>query len=269
MALLAVCIVSAMLAGVAAYHMVAGYYHYRYYVRRRAEPETWKCQPARFLSPKLHRTAVLAGTGNLVLSGAITGVLVYGIVTGALETPLYTDVAEYGWPYTIAMTGVLFIMVDFMNYWTHRLFHVKSLYRRFHRFHHRFVATSPYVTTAMHPVEFLTQQAASFVPLLLIPFHAASAAAVLFYILIFNVIDHSGVRLTSVLPWQPPSRYHDDHHALFHVNFGQHLVIWDRMFGTLRRQNRRYGRDVFGGRGAPGDRGDNDGRGALEAYVRY
>ena len=268
MALLAICIVSAVLVGVGVFHLVAGYYHYRYYIRRRHEPETWKCQPDRFLSPEMHRTAMLASTGNLALTGAITGALVWGILSGILDTPLYTDVTEYGWPYTIATTVVLFVVTDFMSYCTHRLMHTRLLYRRIHRFHHRFVATSPYVTTAMHPVEVLSLQAATFLPLLLMPFHVASVVAVLLYHLIFNVIDHSGVRLTSVLPWQPPSQYHDDHHALFHVNFGQHLMIWDRLFGTLRRQNRRYGKENFGGRGAADGEADHNDP-TLYPYVRY
>jgi len=248
--------------------LAAGYYHYRYYVRRRHEPEAWKCQPDRFLSADMQRTAVLAGTGNLTLTSVVTGILIYGIVSGWWKTAIYTDVADYGWTYTVLMTPVLFVMMDCINYWMHRLLHVKFLYRRFHRFHHRFVATSPYVATAMHPVEILAQQFASFVPIFLIPFHAASAVAVLVYILFFNIVGHSGVRLVSVLPWQPPSKYHDDHHALFHVNFGQHLMIWDRLFGTLRQQNRSYGEGVFGGRGVPAD-GDVTSPAVPAPFVRY
>ena len=247
--LLAICVVGAVLVGVVAYHAVAGYYHYRYYVRRRHEPETWKCQPKRFLTPRQNRAAIVLGTSNLTLSGAITGVLVYGIVTGSVKTAIYTDVADYGWTYTIGMTVVLFMLMDYTNFSVHRVLHTKFVFKHLHRFHHRFVATSPYVATALHPVEMLWQQAASFLPLFFIPFHAASIAGVLLYMLIFNIIDHSGVRLVSVLPWQPPSTYHDDHHAHFHVNYGQHLMLRDRLHGTLRRQNRRYGKEVFGGRG--------------------
>lgn len=264
--LLAICVAGATVAGLAVYHVVAGYYHYRYYVRRRHEPETWKCQPERFLTPALHRRAIFEGSRNLVQGGVITGCLVYGIVDGKLETPIYTDVAEYGWVYTLGMTVVLFVMMDYIDFLVHRTLHVRLLYRHVHRMHHRFVATSPYVTTAGHPLEFLALQAASFAPIFVIPFHAASIAAVLLYILVFNIIDHSGVRLTSILPWQPPSRYHDDHHAHFHVNYGQHLMIWDRMHGTLRRERRRYGQEVFGGRGLP-----DDGAVATEPapFVRY
>ena len=52
-------------------------------------------------------------------------------------------------------------------------------------------------------------------------------------------------------PWQPPPRFHDDHHVYFHVNFGQTLGLWDRVFGTWRRVGRVYGEHVYGGKGAP------------------
>jgi lathosterol oxidase len=91
-----------------------------------------------------------------------------------------------------------------------------------------------------------------------------SIIGVLTYILVFNIIDHSGVRLESRWPWQGPSLYHDDHHVHFHVNFGQHLMLWDRLHGTLRRLDRRYGNDVFGGKGAALDETSSPG-----PFVRY
>ena len=65
--------------------------------------------------------------------------------------------------------------------------------------------------------------------------------------------------------WQPPPRFHDDHHAHFHVNYGQTLGLWDRLFGTWRRVGRVYGADVYGGKGAPLAA---DGAGAAR-YVDY
>ncbi len=244
--------------GLAIYHAVAGYYHLRYYRLRRDEPDTWKCQPSRFLTDKLHRTAVLAGSANLALGGVVTGILIYLIERG-LPTMLYYDVADYGWAYTLASVPVLFAVIDASAYYVHRALHFKPLYKRFHKFHHRFVATSPYVATALHPVELLWLQAASLIWIFIVPLHPAVVSVVLVYILVFNIIDHSGVRLVSSLPWQGPSAYHDDHHAHFHVNFGQHLMIWDRLHGTLRRRGRSYGKDVFGGRGlAPSASGEVD-----------
>ena len=69
---------------------------------------------------------------------------------------------------------------------------------------------------------------------------------------------------TVPVPWQGPSTFHDDHHVYFHCNFGQVLTLWDRMHDTLRREGRRYGVDVFGGKGKPIDRGAAPGK-----FIRY
>lgn len=249
---------ASMAVGVALLWIVAGYYHIRYYVLRRHEPETWKCQPKRFLRPDQSREAAMLSSFNLALGGFVSGNLVYAFLNGWGAPKLYTDVAEYGWVYTLGSTVLLFVLMDGLAYYAHRAFHLKPLFKRIHRHHHRYIATSPFVVVAMHPLELLGLQAATFLPLFVLPFHVVSVIVVLGYILVFNIIDHSGVRLTSHFPWQGPSMYHDDHHVYFHVNFGQHLMMWDRMHGTLRRKGRRYGIDNFGGKGTPtgGDESD-------------
>lgn len=247
--LYATVVTGSALAGVATLWIVGGYYHLRYYRLRRNEPETWKLQPKRFPSDKMQRKAARAASFNLVLAGLITGQLVYAMMQGWRGTAIYFDVADYGWAWTIGGTAVLFFLVDGIAYYVHRLLHVRWLYRHAHYFHHKWGAPSPWVVTAVHPMEMLILQAATFVPLFLIPFHYGSVIVVLVYVLVFNIIDHSGVKLTSIWPWQGPSAFHDDHHVHFHVNFGQHLSFFDRMHGTLRRVNRKYGKDNFGGAG--------------------
>ncbi len=256
----------AVVGGLVPYHLVAGYYHLRYYVLRAHEPETWKCQPKRFLTAKQQRLAVLAGSGNLALGGVVSGLLVYAVRHGDLSVPLYVEVERYGWAYTVLSTIGYFVVADLGAYWVHRAVHLRPLFVHVHRFHHKFVATSPYVATAVHPAELLAQQAMAFLPLFFVPLHVVGVVLVLGYVLVFNVIDHSGVRLRSSLPWQGPTTYHDDHHVHFHVNFGQHLMIWDRLLGTLRRQGRRYGQDVYGGKGR---RAEGEAPGELEPFVRY
>ncbi|PRQ08291.1 sterol desaturase family protein [Enhygromyxa salina] len=250
---------ASMFVGVAVLWIVAGYYHIRYYVLRRHEPETWKCQPKRFLRPDQSREAALLSSFNLALGGFVSGNLVYAYLNGWKAPKLYMDVAEYGWVYTLFSTVLLFVLMDGLAYYAHRGFHLRPLFKRIHRHHHRYIATSPFVVVAMHPLELLGLQLATFLPLFVLPFHVVSVMVVLGYILVFNIIDHSGVRLVSRFPWQGPSMYHDDHHVHFHVNFGQHLMLWDRMHGTLRRKGRKYGIDTFGGRGSPtGGDGDDD-----------
>ena len=34
--------------------------------------------------------------------------------------------------------------------------------------------------------------------------------------------------------WQGTTTFHDDHHKHFHCNFGQHVLWFDHLFGTMR-----------------------------------
>ncbi len=244
-------VLASILGGLLILWGVGGYYHLKYYVLRRGAPESWKCQPRRFLRPDQQRQAMLLSTMNLTIGGILSGTFIYLLTHHQLKTPLYFDVADYGWTYTLLSTVLLFVMVDGLAYYAHRFLHIRALFPHIHRWHHRYIATTPFVVTAMHPAEFLLFQAATFLPMFVIPFHAVSAIVVFIYILVFNIIDHSGVKLKSSLPWQGPSTFHDDHHVYFHCNFGQVLTLWDRMHDTLRREGRRYGADVYGGKGKP------------------
>ncbi|MFT5680238.1 MAG: lathosterol oxidase [Myxococcota bacterium] len=246
--LLLLCLTGSVTVGLLVFHLTAAYYFIRYYKRRGEAPESWKIQAKRWLKPGQNRAAAIRSSLNLTLGGLVSGALIYAVTQG-MPTPLYFEVSDYGWAYTLLSIPLLFILNDAGAYYAHRLMHTRRLYRRFHLVHHKFVATSPYVAIAVHPFELLVQQSASFLPLFILPFHPTVIGMVLIYTLMFNVIDHSGVRLTSRLPWQGPSMYHDDHHVHFHVNFGQHLMLWDRIHGTLRRPDRSYGEGVFGGRG--------------------
>ena len=257
----AICQVFAISAGLFIYFVVAAYYHFKYYEKRKDEYEQWKCQTDRFLKEGQQKDAIIRSSVNLVIGGFNTGLIVYAISQG-LETPIYFEVSAYGWAYTIFSTVALFVLMDAGADYAHRMFHFRFFYRRYHKIHHKYVSTSPFVTAAVHPVEFLILQFTSFLPMAFMPVHAVSAALVLIYVFVFNIIDHSGVSLQSSIPWQGPSHYHDDHHRHFHCNFGQHLMIFDRMHGTLRRQNRTYGVEVFGGKGA----GDDT---SLPPFVEY
>jgi len=259
-------VVASILGGLAILWGVGGYYHIKYYVLRRDRPETWKCQPRRFLRPDQQRQAMWLSTMNLGIGGLLSGTMIYALSRG-MSMPIYFDIDDYGWLYTIVSTMLLFVLVDGLAYYAHRLLHIKALFPHIHRWHHRYIATTPFVVTAMHPAEFILFQATTFIPLFILPVYYASAIAIFVYILVFNIIDHSGVKLSSRWPWQGPSEYHDDHHVYFHVNFGQCLQLWDRFHGTLRRVDRRYGSDVYGGKGKAVD--GVDGKAGKPQYVRY
>lgn len=256
----------ATLGGLVLYFGYGTWLYRRYYVARREEAEQWKIQPKRWPSPRLHRWAMVVAAGNMALGGLLSGTFAFFVVTTGFSA-LYLQVGDYGWAWTIASTVLMFLAIEAAAYYTHRLLHSRFMFKHVHQWHHRLVAPTPYATVTMHPVEFTMLQVATFLPVLVMPVHYAAFIGLLLYALVFNMMDHSGIRIRHLLPWHSSSSFHDDHHLYFHCNYGQHIAIFDRFHGTHRRHGRRYGKDVFGGRGAPeGSAGEAEAPGDFVKY---
>jgi lathosterol oxidase len=254
-------VVLAVAVGLGMYLGVGGWFEWRYYRRRRDQADAWKCQPRRLAPPRVRRRDLLLGGGNLVAGSIVSGVLAAAI---ANDNPTAIYFGGHGLVFSLATALAYFLATDAALYAAHRLYHRPAAFRLIHRWHHRNTTPTAFTATAMHPVEFATYQTITMAPLFVLPVHVVAVIVVLLYQNFVALVDHSGVRLRPLLPFQPPPRFHDDHHLYFHVNFGQTLGLWDRVCGTWRREGRRYGENVFGGRGAP----DGDEAGPPR-YVRY
>jgi len=234
--------------GLVMYSVLCGGIYYAVYVRRRADAATWKCQPDRWLSPQMNRHAIKLGVANMTLGSVISGAMAYHVFNGG-KSALYFDLKTHGIVFSILTLAAVFVITDLGAYWAHRIYHSERLFKSVHKWHHRYGAPTPFTVTAMHPVEFLTYQAIFLIPAFVIPMHVATYYGLLVYIFYYNTCDHSGIKHRAIIPWQPPSQFHDDHHRYFHCNFGQSSMLWDRAYGTLRRIGRKYGENVYGGRG--------------------
>ncbi|APR81347.1 Sterol desaturase family protein [Minicystis rosea] len=251
--------------GLGMYYGIAGLFELVYYRGRRDQAETWKCQPKRWLSSKMQREQLLLGTANMTAASIASGFFAHYLATGG-KSAVYLDWRERGIVFSLVMTVVYFFLTDMGLYWAHRLLHRPLLFRYIHRYHHRYTAPTAFTALATHPLEFATYQSVMLIPLFFMPIYVGGLIAVLLYQNYVALVDHAGVDLHPWIPCRPPTRFHDDHHVHFHVNYGQNLGIWDRIFGTYRRVGRVYGADVFGGRGraAPGAA-----EGAPAPYVDY
>jgi len=236
--------------GLGMYFGISGAFELLYYRARRERAAEWKCQPRRFLSPKMAREQLLLGTANVIMASVASGMFVTYLAGGG-RAAVYFDLDTHGLAASVLLTLLYFLLTDAGLYFAHRLLHRPRLFRMIHRFHHRYTSPTAFTSMAMHPVELLTYQSIMLLPLFVLPVHVVGLVFVLVYQNYVAMVDHSGIDLHSWLPWQPPTRFHDDHHLYFHVNYGQNLGLWDWMFGTYRREGRVYGADVFGGRGAP------------------
>jgi Delta7-sterol 5-desaturase len=242
-------VAAALAGGLGMYFGLGGLLELRFY-RRRAEAAAWKLQPGRWPSRRARRRELLLGLANVTFASIATGLFAAYVVLGGRSAVSF-DLAELGLLVGLATPLVYFVGTDAALYGAHRLLHRRWLFRHIHRVHHRWTSPTAFTAMAMHPLELALYQAVMLLPLLVLPIHAVGVIAVLLYHNTIALLDHSGVALGSVVPWQPPPRFHDDHHVHVHVNYGQTLGVWDRLFGTWRRVGRVYGAEVFGGKGAP------------------
>jgi len=232
------------------YFGLGGYLQYTYYIKRKDKPEEWKCQPYRWLTPENERHEILLGSFNLITGGTLSGCVTAYILNGGPSCTMYFSALEHGWLYLIGSTVLVFLYQDAGAYYLHRLFHIPFLYKHFHKHHHRYHSPTCFSATAIHPVEFLFYQCVFYiVPIFFVPIYSGSYVFLLFYVYYYGMIDHSGIMMDAVWPWQPESLFHDDHHKYFHTNFGFNTKIWDWLHDTYRLESRVYGEDVFYGKG--------------------
>jgi len=222
--------------------------HTIWYVQQKHLAERWKCQPKRWLSFTDHKHEILLGSFNMFLAASVGGSITFWIFKGGYSS-LYFTLGEYGYFYLPVSIVVLFVYTDAVAYYAHRMFHSPTAYKKIHKWHHRYKAPTAFAASAMHPFEFLTYQSLLILPMFVLPMYFAVYVGMLAYLYYFGMIDHSGINFSSIFPWQPSSKFHDDHHKFFHCNFGQNTLWFDSFHDTLRTENRSYGEKIFGGHG--------------------
>lgn len=231
---------------------LGGLVHWWFYVRRRGEARAWKVQPKRFLPPRLVRHAFVLGGANIIMGGIVGGTFAWHVVRGGWSS-IYFDPLEHGVVWLVLSAFATYFLIDAGLYYSHRFLHGRWMFRHIHRWHHRYTAPVIFTTTAVHPIEFLVFQAFVLLPAVLVPVHWAVYIGVVAYTYLIGMIDHCGITVRWPLPLHPGNQFHDDHHVFFHCNYGHHTQLFDKLHGTVRRDDRRYGVDVFGGKGAPKD----------------
>lgn len=152
-----------------------------------------------------------------------------------------------GWlPYGAAVVAGI-VLLDFAIYWQHRLVHKIPLLWRLHRVHH--ADTGFDVTTAVrfHPFEIALSMGIKLGLIAL--FGIPALAVVIFEILLSagSLFTHANLELPANferrLRWLfVTPEMHRIHHSVHkdetNSNFGFHLSLWDRLFGSYRDKPR-------------------------------
>lgn len=164
-------------------------------------------------------------------------------VSESLDLRLSFDFLHRG-DYLISFM-LAFLMRDFLLYIRHRIRHTGAWLWNFHEFHHSAQRVSLFTTNRVHFIDSVTYFFMIVLPIQL-TFGMQMRESVLFEITgwLFGLLNHS--RIDTGFGWvgkyilMSPRDHHLHHErgGRQHKNFGECLVIWDRLFGTFERADK-------------------------------
>ena len=163
---------------------------------------------------------------------------IYEIITYwifAIELIYYID-----WEIYPIYLSILFFLVpvlrDIHFYITHRILHLKFMYRIAHKVHHNNVNPGPWSGLAMHPIEHLLYFSGILIHWI-IPSHPLIAMWHIFHAGIAPHAGHSGfdkIIFKNKIAIHTGTYFHYLHHKYFECNYsGDATNILDKIFGTF------------------------------------
>jgi sterol desaturase/sphingolipid hydroxylase (fatty acid hydroxylase superfamily) len=171
---------------------------------------------------------------------------------------------------------VLLVVFDFLSYWYHRLCHRVGFLWEAHAFHHAATDLNLFTGNRVHPIEDGAKHVFIALPMAMVGVPTAVLVEVFVLRRIIDILQHSA------LPWDYgwAGRWlffsplgHRVHHSTdprhFNKNFGDILVIWDRLFGTYHPAVacERVGLDGYAlNRNPLQDLGETSRRSVIELY---
>jgi alkylglycerol monooxygenase len=157
---------------------------------------------------------------------------------------LYNDFRFFTWHYNALYFGLLFVLLDMIEYWWHRLSHVVPLMWTAHKVHHqsKFFNLSVGLRTSVL-IPFFNIGFYCIIPLC--GFHPAHLLTFIFAQGIYQLFVHT--EYIKKLGWLDrvfvtPS-VHRVHHGTndkyVDKNFGKIFVLWDHLFGTYEAEEEK------------------------------
>jgi sterol desaturase/sphingolipid hydroxylase (fatty acid hydroxylase superfamily) len=187
-------------------------------------------------SPADIRREIRSSLGTVLIFSVIYAGVYFGARAGVFT--IYLGIHPLGWVYMLFSIAAIIVAHDAYFYWTHRLLHLRR-FARFHRTHHQSITPTAYSCYAFDVSEAILHGCFLPIWLLIAPMQLPALCVSITFMMIRNILGHSGVELFAHGPerskwfgWLVTNTDHDLHHATFHYNFGFHFTWWDRLMRT-------------------------------------
>mmetsp|Transcript_35704 Transcript_35704/g.77932 ORF Transcript_35704/g.77932 Transcript_35704/m.77932 type:complete len:254 (+) Transcript_35704:304-1065(+) len=161
---------------------------------------------------------------------------VYHVLSAAINSPtVKIGLEEMTLMNTFGSFIVLYVVYDFFYTLFHRFLHLRSVYWLVHKHHHRQHAPSRGNSDAVnvHPFEYICGEYNHLLAIMLVPCHIVAALAFIVVGGVLASLNHT--RFEAVIPWGIYDvKVHDLHHRVPQSNYGQYIMLWDRIMGSYR-----------------------------------
>lgn len=220
-----------------AYVIPAGLFYWLFFVRRSEQTEAMRIQDRRHTREDVKRE--VKDSLLSILLFAFYALLVYQAIKAG-RTALYSNIGDYPVWWAIASFVIAVLLHDTYFYVTHRIMHLKPLFRVFHSRHHKSITPTPWAILSFQPLETIFQFGFFALLIFFVPMHPFVLAAYVMYDELVNAAGHSGhefipekMQTHWLLKYSNAVTHHDLHHSTFNHNYGHYFNVWDRIMGTF------------------------------------
>lgn len=192
--------------------------------------------------PLINRDLVFNLLNGLVLFAVL------GLPLGWVTQNVSLGLIPMAWlPWGALQLAFAFVLLDFSRYWLHYAGHRVPFLWQFHRVHHSAEVLDSTTGLRMHAIDFLQLWAVPFL-LFSVLFDVTTFApwvipAAFGIGVVMDAFQHSNMEFDLTRPWNRAwhrvlnnPHFHAWHHtrdgALCDGNYGNTLLLWDRLFGT-------------------------------------
>lgn len=167
---------------------------------------------------------------------AFAGVVLGGWVSQAFGAGLWPS----AWP-LLAQLALACVVVEFFDYWAHRVMHESEFLWRLHATHHSAPRLYWLNATRSHPGEMAFRGAVSILPLAVLGVDQTLFAMIGVVNIIVGLFQHANVDFAlGPLSWIfSIGELHRWHHSRrideANTNYGNNFIFWDAVFGTRYR----------------------------------
>lgn len=218
------------------YFIVAGVFHWYYFVKRSEQFREKRLSRRGFKKGQIRKEIIYSIKSSAIF--AAIGAVTYWLWQNGY-TAVYMDPAEFGYWYLPVSLVIILLIHETYYYWVHRLMHHPKIFRTVHKVHHDSITPTPWTAFSFHPWEGLIEALVLPAILLIVPVNLFVLGVYLLLMTVSSVINHLDIEIyptsfrNSKFGQQfIDATHHHFHHEEFQTNYGLYFTFWDRWMGT-------------------------------------